>query len=120
MLYVMLYAKVNVAEKNYVSLYLLLSDAMACFELNLHTKISSGYSVLCTTFCRDHICTLRFCSMTHYDITIANDVAKDVHCDIIMGYDIAIDTYHYVTMHTDVARTLIYVLLRPIMIFTFS
>ncbi len=57
--------------------------------------------------------------MTHYDITIGNDVVKDIHCDIIMGHDVAIGTYHYVTMHTDVARTLIYVLLCPIMIFLF-
>ncbi len=40
--------------------------------------------------------------MTHYDITIGNDVARDVHCDIIMGHDVAIGTYHDVTMHTDV------------------
>ncbi len=59
-----------------------------------------------------------FCSMTHYDITIGNDVARDVHCDIIMGHDVVMGTYHDATIHTDVARTLIYyVLLCPIMIF---
>ncbi len=64
--------------------------------------------------------TLRFCSMTHYDITIGNEVARDVHCDIIIGHDV-IGTYHDVTMQTDVARMLIYyVLLHPIMIFLFS
>ncbi len=58
--------------------------------------------------------------MTHYDITIGNDVARDVHCEIIMGHGIVMSTYD-VTMHTDVAMTLIYdVLLRPIMIFLFS
>ncbi len=30
--------------------------------------------------------------MTHYDITIGNDVARDVHCDIIMGHDIVFGT----------------------------
>ncbi len=61
-----------------------------------------------------------FHSITHYDITIGNDVARDVHCDIIMGRAIIMGAYH-VTMHTDVARTLIYyVLLFPIMIFLFS
>ncbi len=55
--------------------------------------------------------------MTHYDITIGNDVARD---EIIMGHGIVIDTYHDVTMHTDVATTLIYyLLLNPIMIFLF-
>ncbi len=59
--------------------------------------------------------------MTHYDITIGNGVARDVHCEIIMGHDIDMCAYHEVTMHTDVARTLIYyVLSRPIMIFMFS
>ncbi len=43
--------------------------------------------------------------MTHYDITMGNDVASDVHCDIIMDHHFAMGTYH-VTMHTDVARTL--------------
>ncbi len=59
--------------------------------------------------------------MTHYDITIGNDVARDVHFYIIMGHDVVIGTYHDVTMQTDVARMLIYyVLIRPIMIFLFS
>ncbi len=58
--------------------------------------------------------------MTHYDITIGNDVARDVHCDITMGHDVAMGTYDDGTMHTDVARTLIYVLVRLIMIFLFS
>ncbi len=59
--------------------------------------------------------------MTHYDITIGNDVTSDVHYEIIMGHSIVVGTYHDVTMHTDVAMTLIYyVLLRPIMIFLFS
>ncbi len=93
---------------------------MACFQQNLHTQISSGDSVQSTTFCSDHIWTLRFCSMTHYDSTIGNDVARDVHCDIIIGHDVAMGTYHDVTMHTDVATTLMYVLIRQIMIFLFS
>ncbi len=44
----------------------------------------------------------------------------DVHYDI-MGHDVAMGTYHDVTMHTDVARTLIYYVLQsPIMKFLFS
>ncbi len=82
---------------------------MAWFEWNLHTQISSGDSPLNTTFCDDYIVdtitwwTLPFCFMTHYDIT------KDVHCDIIMGLGIIMCAYHDVTIHTDVARTLIYI-----------
>ncbi len=59
--------------------------------------------------------------MTHYDITIGNDLGRDVHCNIIMGHDGVIGTYHDVTMQTDVAKMLIYyVLLHPILIFLFS
>ncbi len=59
--------------------------------------------------------------MTYYDITIGNDIAGDVHCDIIMGHDVVMCAYRDVTMHTDVARTLIYyVLLRPLMMVLFS
>ncbi len=93
---------------------------MVCFERNLHTQISSGDSVLNTTFCGITLWIIRFCSMTHYDITIANDVSRDVHCDIIMGHDVVMGTYHDVTMQTDVASMLTYVLLHPVMIFLFS
>ncbi len=59
--------------------------------------------------------------MAHYDITIGNDVARDVYYEIIMGHSIVVGTYHDATMYTDVAITLIYyVLLRPIIIFLFS
>ncbi len=73
----------------------------ACFEWNLHTQISGGDYVVSTTFSVITLWTLLFCSMTHYDITIGNGVARDIQ--------------------TDVARMLIYyVLIHPIMIFLFS
>ncbi len=50
---------------------------MACFERNLHAQISCGDSVLSTTFCGDHIVNTIF-SMTHYDITIGNEIARGV------------------------------------------
>ncbi len=74
--------------------YYVLFCTMACFEWNLHTQISSGDSVLSTTFCGITLWTIRFCSMTHYAITIPSDVTRDVHCDIIMVYDVIMDTYH--------------------------
>ncbi len=59
--------------------------------------------------------------MTHYDITIANGIVRDFHCDIIISYDVVMGVYHDLTMHTDVAKTLIYyLLLRRIVIFLFS
>ncbi len=39
--------------------------------------------------------------MTHYDIRIGNNVARDVHYEIIMGHSIVVGTYHDVTLHTD-------------------
>ncbi len=55
-----------------------------------------------------------------FDDPIAKDIAKDVYWDIIMGHDGVMGTSHDVTMQTDVARMLTYVLLHPIMIFLFS
>ncbi len=40
---------------------------------------------------------------THYDITMANNVARDAHCEIIMGNDIAKDIHCDVTMSNDIA-----------------
>ncbi len=59
---------------------------------------------------------------THYDITMGNDVARDVHCEITMSNDIARDihcditmsndvvmcTYHDITMPNEVAMNLFY------------
>ncbi len=46
--------------------------------------------------------------MILYDITIGNDVARDVHCDIIVGHAIIMVVYYDVAMHSDVARSFIY------------
>ncbi len=46
--------------------------------------------------------------MAHYDITIGNDIPKDVHCDIIIGHEVVMGTYHDITTHTDIAKTIIY------------
>ncbi len=48
-----------------------------------------------------------FYSMTHYDITMGNNIATS-HLWHHNVHDIVMVTYHDVTMHTDVARTLIY------------
>ncbi len=70
-----------------------LYHVMAYFDWNLHFEIASGNSVLSTTFSEDYAVDTTYCSMTHYDITIGNDVARDVHCEIIMIYDIVMGTY---------------------------
>ncbi len=49
--------------------------------------------------------------MTHYYMTIRNDVARDFYCDIIICHDIVMGTYPDVTMHIDVARNHIYYVL---------
>ncbi len=60
--------------------------------------------------------------VTHYDITMGNDVtrdvqceitmgndiARDIHCDITMSNDVAMCTYHGITIHNDVAMNLFY------------
>ncbi len=53
------------------------------FRALLFVGISSGHNF--------------FCSMTQYDITIGNDVARDVHYEFIMGHSIVVGTYHDVT-----------------------
>ncbi len=40
---------------------------------------------------------------THYDITMGNDVNRDIYCDVTMSNEIAMCTYHNITMHNDVA-----------------
>ncbi len=35
---------------------------------------------------------------THYDITMGNDIARDVHCEITMGNDVVRDIHCDVTM----------------------
>ncbi len=39
---------------------------------------------------------------THYDITMGNNVARDVHCEITMGNDVVKDIHCDVTMSNDV------------------
>ncbi len=63
-----------------------------------------------------------FTMVTDYDITIGNDIARDVHCEITMGNDVARDvhcditmsndvttyTYHGITMHNDDTMNIFY------------
>ncbi len=66
---------------------------------------------------------LRLYSMTHYDIIMGNDIARNVHSDVLIGHSIviALGRCHSITVHPDVARVLMYyVLLHPIVISLFS
>ncbi len=75
----------------------ILCRTMACFERNFHIQISSGDSVLNTTFCRDKVVDTTF--LFHDSLWHHNQewVAGDVLCDIIVGYNIAMGIYHDVT-----------------------
>ncbi len=44
----------------------------------------------------------------HFEITMGNDVARDILCDITMHNDVAMFTYHGVTMHNDVVINIFY------------
>ncbi len=47
--------------------------------------------------------SIRPVEINQYDITMSNDVARDVHCEITMGNDVARDIYCDITMSNDVA-----------------
>ncbi len=66
------------------------------------------------------MCALLLCSMTHYDIIVGNDIARDIHCNVTMGNDIAMCTYHCIKMHNNITMNIFcYVLLCQIMILLF-
>ncbi len=46
--------------------------------------------------------------VTHYDITMGNDIARDVHCEITMSNDVAMCTYNDIAMHNDIAINFFY------------
>ncbi len=55
---------------------------MACFDQNLHTQISDGdYPCEHYFLWRLLLWALLLCAMTHYDITIGNDIVRDVHSE---------------------------------------
>ncbi len=49
------------------------------------------------------MCALLLCSMTHCDITMGDDVARDANCNITMGNDTARDIHCEVTKSNHVA-----------------
>ncbi len=53
--------------------------------------------------CDLHILALLLCSMTHYDITMGHDVAKDAYCGTTMGNDVARGIHCDITMDNDFA-----------------
>ncbi len=55
------------------------------------------------------LCDIQACDlwMATHDITMGNDIARDVHCEITMSNDVAMCTYG-ITMHNDVAMNLFY------------
>ncbi len=51
---------------------------------------------------------MTFTMVTHYDITMGNDIDWDIHCDVTMNKDVAICISRGITMHNDVAMKLYY------------
>ncbi len=41
--------------------------------------------------------------ITHYDITMGNEIARGVHCEITMGNDVTRDVHCHATMGNDIA-----------------
>ncbi len=57
-----------------------------------------------TIFCGDYpYMHYLLCSMTHYDITMDNYVARDAYYNITMGNDVPRDIHCDITMCNDVA-----------------
>ncbi len=54
--------------------------------------------------------------MPRCDITVGDNIARDIHCDITMGNDVNMCSYHGIKMHNDVSMDVVcYVLLNQIM-----
>ncbi len=54
----------------------------------------------------DYLYALLLCSTDHYDITMRNNVASDIHCNNIVGNDIAKESLCDVTMSNDIAMSI--------------
>ncbi len=116
-------------------MYLVLCHTLTCFHM-VSISLISG---------EDHHCAYHFlwrlplyplllCFMTHYDITIGNDIARDAHCNIAKGNDIdrdihccitiynviAMCRYDGITMYNDVAMNLFYHVLLQLIMRVFS
>ncbi len=49
------------------------------------------------------MCALLLCSMTHYDITMGDDVARDANCNITIGIDVPIPNHCDITISNHIA-----------------
>ncbi len=77
---------------------------------------------MCSTIRPEEINQNAITMVTHYDITMGNDtardvycentmgndVARDIHCDITMTNDVAMCTYHDIAMHNDIDMILFF------------
>ncbi len=75
---------------------------MACFHVISISLISSGDHPFAHYFLWIlPMCALPLRSMTHYDITMAHDVARMPCCGTTMGNDVARDIHCDATMDND-------------------
>ncbi len=85
----------------------ILCHTMACFCVisNIQIAIGITFVVHYVLWILPPLCALRLCSMTHYYITMSNDVARDAQCNNTMGNDVARDIHCDVTMSNDIMCT---------------
>ncbi len=60
---------------------------------------------------------------THFDITMGNDISRDIHCDITLSNYFAMCTYHGITMYSEVTMNILYYIfcaLRLIVLFYYG
>ncbi len=62
--------------------------------------------------------SIRSVEINEYDITMGNDVARDIHCDVTMSNDVAVYTYG-ITMHNDSAMNIFYHVSSPLYLIVF-
>ncbi len=81
--------------------------------IHLHYKLSIlfhtvSYFYVIYSYVISEWRSIRPVEINQYDITMGNDVSRDVHCNvtIINGVDMCI--YHGITMHNDIAMNIFY------------
>ncbi len=76
---------------------------MACVHVISRSLISGGDHPCAHYFLWIlPLCALLLCSMTHYDMTMAHDIARMPHCGTTMGNDVVRDIHCDATMDNDV------------------
>ncbi len=85
-------------------LSIILCCTMACFHMiSISLIFDEDYRCAYYFLCRLPLCVLLVCSMTHYDITMGSDIAREANCNITMGNDVARNIHYNITMSNGIA-----------------